>query len=301
MTFSRIRWLILIVSSIILTFGVYFFGAKITAFKIPTFNCPINGEVLIDGSCYSLAHLDEWLKVNWAPGKTGGMITFFVVNLIFVVVLARLWCGFICPFGLFQDILDKIRQWLGLDSLRINEKQYQWLNLVKWELLAIFLTLNFIGVSFCDFCPILGIMPPLAGKVLPITISGAMAVLVVVGSFLKRRFWCNICPLGLLIGLLYRISLVRLYKDCQACTECGACYEACPMRIKSIYTERIKTDITTHDCLMCGECINKCPENNALALGILKKKFYISSRVNFFQDQGINSNNSDHQEIEKLF
>jgi ferredoxin-type protein NapH len=97
-------------------------------------------------SCYSLAHPYEWLKINWVPGKTGGVITFFVVNLIFVVVLGRLLCGFICPFGLFQDILDKIRQWLCLDSLRINEKQYQWLNLVKWELLVIFLTLNFIGV-----------------------------------------------------------------------------------------------------------------------------------------------------------
>jgi ferredoxin-type protein NapH len=301
MTFSRIRWLIMIISFIILTFGVYLFGTKITAFKLPTFNCPINHEVLIEGSCYDLCHLKEWLGTNWVPGKIGGVIAFFVVNLLFVVLLGRILCGFVCPFGLIQDILDKIRQWLGLDSLRINEKQYQWLHLVKWELLAAFLVMNFIGVSFCYFCPILGIVPPLAGRVGALSMSGVIAVIVVVGSFFKRRFWCNICPLGLLIGLFHRISLARLHKDCQACTECGACYEACPMGIKSIYTERKKIDVTTYDCLMCGECVNKCPENKALALGILNFKYYIASRNNFFSDQGVKPRNSDYEKIRKLF
>jgi polyferredoxin len=131
--------------------------------------------------------------------------------------------------------------------------------------------------------------------------SGLIGIPIVALSFLKKRFWCNICPLGLLIGLFHRISLFRLRKDCQACTECGACYEACPMGIKSIYTERVKTDITTHDCILCGECVNKCPENNALALGILNFKFYKASRVNFFKRQGLKPHNHDFEKIAKLF
>jgi ferredoxin-type protein NapH len=301
MTFSKIRWLILIVSFIILTFGFYLFGAKITNIKLPIFNCPFNHEVLVEGSCYDLCHLKEWLGANWVPGKRGAVIGFFLVNILLVLVLGRIWCGFICPFGLIQDLLDRMRQWLCLDSIRFNEKQQQWLNLIKWELLVIFLVINFVGVSFCYFCPVLGIVPPLAGRVGSITMSGLIAVAVVALSFLKRRFWCNICPLGLLIGLLHRLSLVRLYKDCQACTECGACYEACPMLIKSIYTERVKTDITTHDCIMCGECINKCPENNALSLGFWKFKFYSASRSNFCNGQGVKLQRKDYDEVGKLF
>jgi ferredoxin-type protein NapH len=300
MIFSRIRWVVMIVSFIILTFGVYLFGAKVTAVKIPTFACPFNHEGLIDGSCYELCHLPEFVKNDWAAGKIGLVLGFFVVNFLFIVVLGRFLCGFICPFGLIQDLLDRLRQWLRIDSLRFNEKHYQWICLIKWELLVIFLVINFLGISFCDFCPILGITPPLAGRVGALTMSGTIAVLMVAGSFLKRRFWCNICPLGLLIGLFYPISLFRLHKDCQACTECGACYEACPMGIKSIYTERVKTDITTYDCLICGECINKCPENNALKLVFHKYPFYIASRANFFKTQGVKPQNDDHRKIGKL-
>jgi ferredoxin-type protein NapH len=300
MIFSRIRWTIIIISFISLTFGLYLFGSKITSFMIPVLNCPFNHELLVDGSCYDICHLKDYFASNWIPGKQGVAIIFFATNLLLMLVLGRILCGFICPFGLIQDALDKIRQWLHLDSLRFNEKHYKWIHLVKWEFFIIFLGVNFIGVSFCYFCPVLGIMPALSGHVMSITISGLIAVMVIAGSFLKRRFWCNICPLGLLIGLLHRVSLFRLRKDCQACTECGACYEACPMGIKSIYTERVKADVTTHDCIMCGECVKRCPENNALSIGILNFKFYTASRSNFFKNQGVKAFNHAYEKVEKL-
>ncbi len=53
------------------------------------------------------------------------------------------------------------------------------------------------------------------------------------------------------------------------------------MRIKSIYTERKSENIQTVDCLMCGECIDKCLENNALSMTLFGKKIYISSRKGF--------------------
>jgi ferredoxin-type protein NapH len=300
MTFSRIRGVILIVCFISLTFGLYLYGTKITAFLVPVLNCPFNHELLVDGSCYDICHLKDYLSSNWVPGKIGIAITFFATNLLIMLILGRVLCGFICPFGLIQDALDKVRRWLRIDSLRLNETHYQWIHLVKWVMLVIFLTINFVGVSFCYFCPVLGITPALSGRIMNITISGLVAIMVVSLSFLKKRFWCNICPLGLLIGLLHRVSLFRLRKNCQACTECGACYEACPMGIKSIYTERVKTDITTHDCIMCGECVDKCPENNALSLGILKFKFYNASRQNFFSGQGIKPHSRAYEKIEKL-
>ena len=103
-------------------------------------------------------------------------------------------------------------------------------------------------------------------------------ILVLIGSFFKRRFFCLICPLGVLLGLLHKISPFRIKKDCQACTECGACYEACPMGVRTIYTEREKTDVTEMNCIMCGECIRKCPEDNALSMTFCGMKLYTASR-----------------------
>jgi ferredoxin-type protein NapH len=300
MTFSRIRWVILTICFFSLTFGIFLFGTKFTAFSLPVLNCPFNHELLVEGSCYQFAHIKEFIETNWIPGKRQVAIIFYGSNLLLMLVLGRALCGFICPIGWIQDVLDQIRQWLRIDSIRFTEKQYQWIKLLKWEFLVIFLVINFIGVNFCFLCPVLGIIPALSGRNMTIPLAGYIAILAIALSFLKKRFWCNICPMGLLIGLLHKISLFRLRKNCQACTECGACYEACPMGIKSIYTERVKTDITTHDCIMCGECVKRCPETNALSIGILNFKFYTASRGNFFKNQGLQLYNRDFEKIGKL-
>ena len=67
-------------------------------------------------------------------------------------------------------------------------------------------------------------------------LTGFLTVFLLVGSFFIKRFWCLMCPMGYLLGIFYKFNLFKLKKDCTACTECGACYEACPMRLKNIYT-----------------------------------------------------------------
>lgn len=77
-------------------------------------------------------------------------------------------------------------------------------------------------------------------------------VIVLVSGFFKRRCFCNVCPLGFILGLTHRISLFKLKKNAVACTECGACYEGCPMGIKSIFTEREGKDIRKIDVTTSG-------------------------------------------------
>lgn len=299
--FSTVRWLILTASFILLTFGVYIFGTRVNDYYIPTFVCPVDTQGIIGSSCYELSHMNEWLLRDISSGNFGAIIKFFAVLILFAVLFGRILCGFVCPFGFLQDLIDRLRQFLKIKPIRFTEKTNKWVAFFKWEIMAIFIAGCFIGINFCSFCPVILSSPGFAGIGTAIYVSGIIGIIVIASSFFKRRFWCNICPLGLLIGLASKISFFRLKKDCQACTECGACYEACPMGIKTIYTERKKTDITTCDCLMCGECIQKCPEDKALAFSIFKKKFYISSRKEFFNEQGLKKNKSASKNIDKLF
>ena len=97
------------------------------------------------------------------------------------------------------------------------------------------------------------------------------------------------------MGLFKRFNLFKLKKDCTSCTECGACYHACPMRIKSIYTEREKENVQTVDCMMCGECIHKCPEDQALSMTFCGRTIYRSSRKTFmskFSAKGTDKSNN---------
>jgi len=36
--------------------------------------------------------------------------------------------------------------------------------------------------------------------------------------------------------------------------------------------------VTDMNCIMCGECIRKCPEDNALSMTFFGKKLYSASR-----------------------
>ena len=145
-------------------------------------------------------------------------------------------------------------------------------------MIILFFGIGFAGGNFCNFCPAITVSPILAGIGDSLYVSGFLMILILIGSFFKRRLFCNICPLGYLVGLFHRLSPFRIKKDCTACTECGACYEACPMGIKTIYTERGKADVTEANCIMCGECVKCCPEDNALSLTFAGKKLYTASR-----------------------
>ena len=283
--FMTMRWLIMVVSFFALIYGVKWLGQGFGNIELPIFACPINQDQLIDSSCYTLAHLNSLVGMSWSE------IGIFLGSLLLsIVVLGRFICGFLCPMGLIQDLTHETRQGLKIEGLSLNEKLYSRLKPIKWTLLLLFLGLSFVGGNFCNICPAITVSPALAGFKVSLFLSGFFMIVVIIGSFFKRRFFCNICPLGYLIGLGHRISLFRIKKDGQACTECGACYEACPMGIKTIYTEREKSDVTTADCIMCGECIDKCPENKALAMSFGGVKFYKSSRKTFM---------SGHKKTEK--
>lgn len=273
--FMTIRWTCMILFSVIVMFGGILTGFTIAGIDLPVLACATNRDQLIESSCYFLAHIPRLLEEY----SLSGVILFFVSTIGFALLLGRTICGFLCPMGLIQDTMHLIRQKTREKAFPMNEKRYRLLAPVRWLMILLLFGLTFAGAEFCSFCPALATSPILAGMKVSLYLSGFMMILVLVGSFFKRRFWCNICPLGYLIGLAHRVSPFRVKKDTVACTECGACYEACPMGVKMIYTEREHTDVTDINCIMCGECVRKCPEDGALALAFAGKKFYTASRT----------------------
>ncbi len=244
-----------------------------SSLSIPVLSCPWNTEQMTESSCYYLSHLNELFELPWQS-----ILLFFGSTIGFTLLLGRAICGFLCPMGLVQDIMDKIRQKTKTEGIKMNEKMYGAVTPVKWFLVLIFVGLCFAGGNFCNFCPAVAVSPILAGMSTSLYVSGFIMVLVLMGGFFKRRSFCMVCPLGTILGFFHKISLFRIKKDTQSCTECGACYEACPMGIKTIYTQREKVDVTTANCIMCGECIRCCPEDNALSMTFAGKKIYTASR-----------------------
>ena len=271
--FMTVRWAAMLGASFLMIFGGTALNLRFAEVSLPIFSCPVNTEQMTESSCYYLAHLNDLFEL---PLKD--ILLFFGTTIGFALLLGRVICGFLCPMGLLQDVVHGIRKKARVEGVAMTDKMYAALTPVKWMMVFLLLGLSFLGGNFCNFCPLVAVSPILAGIQTSLYFSGFFMIFALIGSFFKRRFFCLICPLGVLLGLLHRITPFRIKKDCTACTECGACYEACPMGIKQIYTEREKTDVTDMNCILCGECIRKCPEDNALAMTFAGKKIYTASR-----------------------
>ena len=86
-------------------------------------------------------------------------------------------------------------------------------------------------------------------------------------NLLERRFWCRyLCPLGALLGLLSKFSLLSRSVS-EGCNSCGVCAMVC----QSDAEPDKKEDWRDTECLYCWNCDDVCLQN-AVSFGFLRKK-----------------------------
>ncbi|MHC4607463.1 MAG: 4Fe-4S dicluster domain-containing protein, partial [Planctomycetota bacterium] len=91
---------------------------------------------------------------------------------------------------------------------------------------------------------------------------GLLFVVIVGASVYRHRFWCRVlCPLGALLGVLSRVSILNVRRDSE-CTECGACGFNCP----SAADPHVKGGWKKHECYLCWNCASECPTDQ-VAIG----------------------------------
>ena len=200
---------------------------------------------------------------NRAPYYIIGII------LLFGLLFGRWICGFLCPFGLIQDLLHKIK------TPKIKKSRFTRIaSYLKYVILVVFVIILPLIYAFQDasmklpafckyICPsgtLLG-----AGGLLSnsennwmfemlgplFTWKFVLLVVFIVGAIFIYRFFCRFfCPLGALYGLFNRFSLLGMKVDKPNCTNCGLCVGQCEMDIHHV---------ADHECISCGKCVNVCP------------------------------------------
>ncbi|QUI25711.1 4Fe-4S binding protein [Vallitalea pronyensis] len=213
------------------------------------FSCPIGGLQAVLGSRKKYVSL---------------YITGFL--LLVGILFGRLICGFLCPFGFIQDMIHKI------PSKKF--KVYQPFTYIKYGLLVLLVILlpmfltNDIGVGdpyYCKYvCPIGtlegGIFLVSTNKALQ-TIVGflfyyklTILIIILLTAVIIYRPFCKIlCPLGVIYGLMNRISFGKINLNKEACISCSTCKKVCKMEVVPFI------DPNVVECIRCGTCLGKCP------------------------------------------
>lgn len=218
---------------------------------------------------YGAFHCPYWIpfvSCTQCPTRVcpGTWMFAYVVGVIVIsgLIAGRAFCGWACPMGAIQDLLDRVPKLRALRRPRPRSrfaKVDRWLKGIKYVLLALAVvavlilhhhfaipvrghslwSLDAIRVSWLTYDPY----------------QKARVVILVAGvvlAFALTRAWCRyLCPLGALLSIFNRISLFRLAIDEARCIDCGKYPLQCRM-----YT----TPGTAH-CVVCGDCIEGCPRD----------------------------------------
>lgn len=207
---------------------------------------------------------------------------YYVIGLLllFGLTLGRLICGFLCPFGLIQELLYKIK------TPKIKKSRYtRILSYLKYVILTVFVVIIPLAYAvkslplpaFCKYiCPAgtmegaIGLLsnPVNADKfsMLGILFTRKFVIMIFILTvciFCYRAFCRFLCPLGAIYGFFCRIALLGVRLNPEVCTGCGLCVKKCKMDVRHI---------GDHECIQCGECMKVCPVHAIEWKGIPRKE-----------------------------
>jgi len=210
--------------------------------------------------------------------------------LIPTLFLGRFFCGWMCPLGTLNHFFGNLcsEKKRGLAGIAANRYQ-------RWQSLKYYLLIAFLAAAFLGGA-VVGIMDPLALLVRTLALSilpalnytlvalvnvsvfsfrqphfrqgfvlGLLFIAIMALNLRITRFWCRaLCPLGALLGLVSRWSILGLEKRVTQCGDCNRCLLHCQGGDDPIPKARWRKA----ECHLCMNCVADCPE------GALQFRFF---------------------------
>lgn len=227
--------------------------------------------------------------LQFAPALTGpfmwSSVAVIVGILLLTAVFGRVYCSIICPLGLLQDLMLRLRRLIskaGYQSL----PSFAWLHaiiatLIGGTWLAGYMLPTALVEPFAAGGRILtGIFQPLAAVLFKYkssffgdsvnwlgmasfkpfdaagtTIIAGMALLLFFLCWRWGRVYCNsLCPVGAVLRLVAGHSLVKIVIDTEKCVSCGICVKTC----KAGCIDAATKTIDNSRCIACFNCLDSC-------------------------------------------
>ena len=233
----------------------------------------------------TLHHWLSWMaKIQFLPAVMALNVVVVVALIALTLVFGRIYCSVICPLGVFQDLLARLRR---------KKNKYSYSKEVKWlryPVLAVFVLAGVAGIgslfqllapysaygriATMIFQPIWKLGNNLLAMVaermdsyafytidtwmrsLPVLIIAAVTlVILAVLAWRGGRTYCNtICPVGTILSFFARFSWLKIRFDEEKCKNCSLCSKNCKAACIDFKTHTVDYS----RCVACGNCIDSC-------------------------------------------
>lgn len=246
----------------VLLFNMPFIGRmSFPWITVPVLNC--YACPLAQGAC-PIGTIQHFLVI--------GAIPLFAIGVVglFGIAAGRFYCGHLCPFGFFQDLLGRITK----HKVRIP-RVFEYGKYAVLVIMVLALPPLVKEPFFCTLCPAGSLeagIPIVAKEWMTTTFGpadpfgigsgilsmvgwwfwfkiGILTTLIAMSVFVKRPFCRTACPLGAILGLFNRISLfIHPPKDKLESEKPRYFLKNCPVHISR------PGDVDSPSCVKCREC-----------------------------------------------
>jgi polyferredoxin len=186
-----------------------------------------------------------------------------ILLLILTLILGRVYCSFLCPLGIWQDIVI----WIADRIKSKKQRKYNYRpahNTLRYLILGVVTAALIAGISypfaFLDPYSIFGRIvtsfnPYTSFAIWSFVVALMFFLLVTILSAFRGRLYCNtICPVGSFLGLVSSHSMFRLAIAEKQCIGCSLCGKKC----KAQALDTVTRTIDYSRCVMCFDCTVSC-------------------------------------------
>ncbi len=233
------------------------------------------------------------LKVQFVPALIQfitGTGSIFIFLVLLTLCFGRVYCSFLCPLGVLQDLIIRLSLKIGIKKRHVPQHNFiylQYIVLILTIVTVIFGSFAFINLfdPYTIFAKIAGhIVKPFAlffnnifveivetfdiysicvkrqnsipFQVLAVTLVFLIGILFL--SVFKARLYCNsICPVGLILGMMSRVSFYKFYMDKEKCKHCTLCERVCKAGCIDVQS----LTIDNSRCVGCFNCLDVCDKH----------------------------------------
>ena len=216
----------------------------------------------------TMNYLSPYVIIDGAMnGIVNGSLIMFGLMFVSSLFLGRAWCGWVCPGGGMQEIVEPVNM-KPVNGRKID--WIKWLIWIPWISLIIFLAARAGGYSSVNFLYATQNGISVAGSSdRPIIFAYIIYYFVIflfigLAIFAGRRAGCHtVCWMApfMMIGRWIRNRFawpsLRLKADVSSCSNCKLCTKNCPMSLDvnaMVQLERMEKA----ECILCGTCIDNC-------------------------------------------
>jgi polyferredoxin len=231
--------------------------------------CPFGGVV----SFWNLATLGTLVKKVHESS-----LVLAVIGILLAILFGPVLCGWVCPFGSFQE-------WIGAIGRKMFPKRYNAfapqkmdsaLRFLRYAVLAwvSYMTVMTGKLAFQEVDPYYALFNFWRSEV---SIGGfiVLGATIALSLFVERPFCKYACPYGAFQGLFNFFRVFKIRRNSATCISCAACSRACPMNIDVAKSGVVRD----HQCVSCLKCTSEsaCPVASTVEFSAARPAFTLGA------------------------